>query len=206
LWTLPVDSDLGRRFLCGLAAASHAAYANRAAITTILRRIVRSALGDSSLALPLLFDCGHETIQRERHGDDWLWVHRHGASSARPPGVLTHDPVLAEIGQPVPIPGSMGSDSFIGVVRPGAGQTFHSVAHGAGRVLEKVRAAEVFDEGEIEDSVRRQGVRLYRYGADNIAGQAPASFKNVKGVVEAMVALDLVRPVARVRPIAVLKG
>jgi tRNA-splicing ligase RtcB len=156
--------------------------------------------------MPLVYDCGHETIQREYHDGEWLWVHRHGASSARPPGALAHDPVLEEYGQPVPIPGSMGADSYVAVARPAVAGTFHSVAHGAGRVLEKIRAAEAFTPAVIEDQVRAQGIRLYRYGSDNIAGQAPASFKDVHGVVAAMEALDLVRPVVRLRPVAVLKG
>jgi tRNA-splicing ligase RtcB len=206
LWTLPADSDLGQRLICGMAAACHAAFANRAAITWILRRTVREVLGDRSLRLPLVYDCGHETIQREQHGAEWLWVHRHGASSARPPGVLGHDPVLAAIGQPVPIPGNMGSDSYVGVAQPGVAGTFHSVAHGAGRVMEKVDAAEAFDPSEVEEGVRGRGVRLYRYGTDNIAGQAPASFKNVQRVVAAMESHDLIRAVVRLRPIAVLKG
>jgi len=63
-----------------------------------------------------------------------------------------------------------------------------------------------FDEAQIEADVRASGVRLYRYGSDNIAGQAPASFKDAAAVVAAMSAFDLIQPVARLRPIAVLKG
>ena len=206
LWTTSPDTDLGRRFVLAMTAASHAGFANRAAVTQILRRTVRTVLGDPSLALPLVYDCGHETIQREKHNGDWVWVHRHGASSARPPSMLAHDPVLAEVGQPVPIPGSLGTSSYVGVAQAGVAETFHSVAHGAGRVIEKVRAAERFDPQQVEHDVSMQGVRLYRYGADNIAGQAPASFKDVHSVVEAMTALNLIRPVVRLRPIAVLKG
>ena len=206
LWTASPDTELGRRFVLALAAASHAGFANRAAVTQILRRTVRTVLADPSLTLPLVYDCGHETIQREQHNGRWLWVHRHGASSARPPGTLAHDPVLAAHGQPVPIPGSMGTNSYVAVAQAGVAATFHSVAHGAGRVIEKIRAAEQFDPQEVESEVSRQGVRLYRYGADNIAGQAPVSFKNVHSVMNAMVKLNLIRPVVRLRPLAVLKG
>ncbi len=206
LWTASPDTGLGRRFVLALAAASHAGFANRAAVTQILRRTVRTVLSDPSLPLPLVYDCGHETIQREKHNGDWLWVHRHGASSARPPSMLAHDLVLTALGQPVPIPGSMGTSSYVAVAQAGVAGTFHSVAHGAGRVIEKVRAAEQFDPQQVENDVSMQGVRLYRYGADNIAGQAPVSFKNVHAVMEAMTALNLIRPVVRLRPVAVLKG
>ena len=206
LWTVPADSAMGRRYVAALAAATHAGFANRVALTQILRRAVRAVLGDASLTLPLIYDCGHESIQQEMHGGRPLWVHRHGASHALPPAQLAHDPVLGAIGQPVPIPGSMGSESYIGVTRPGAASTFHSVAHGAGRVMEKVHAAVRFDPVEVERDLGTVGVRLYRYGTDNIAGQAPASFKNVRRVVEAMTTFDLIRPVVRLRPLAVLKG
>jgi tRNA-splicing ligase RtcB len=206
LWAIPADSAIGGRFVAALSAATHAGFANRSVLTQILRRVVRTVLGDPSLVLPLVFDCGHESIQRETHAGESLWVHRHGASHALPASAFPADPVLGTVGQPVPVPGSMGSDSFIGVTRPGVAETFHSVAHGAGRVIEKVRAAERFDPAEVEREVRTGGVRLYRYGTDNIAGQAPRSFKDVRGVVEAMAAFDLIRPVVRLRPFAVLKG
>jgi tRNA-splicing ligase RtcB (3'-phosphate/5'-hydroxy nucleic acid ligase) len=205
LWTIRLDTDLGQRLLAALAAATHAAFANRATVTHLLRQTVREVLGNSTLRLPLVYDCGHETIQREAHQGEWVWVHRHGASHAVPPATLD-DPVLAEVGQPVPIPGSMGTDSFIGVAQAGVAQTFHSVAHGAGRVMEKATAAERFDAGQVEREVRNEGIRLYRYGKDNIAGQAPASFKDPRCVVDAMEAHDLVQPVVRLRPLAVLKG
>ena len=206
LWSVPVDSDLGRRYVCALAAASHAGYANRAAVTHILRRTLRAVLGDEGLNVNLLFDCGHETIQPEEHQGDVVWVHRHGASRALPASHLGHDPVLGDLGQPVPIPGCMGSPSYLGVAGAGAALSFCSVAHGAGRVMEKATAAEVYDPAQIESDLHDRGVRLYRYHADNIAGQAPASFKNVAHVMDAMTDLDLIRPVARLRPIAVLKG
>jgi len=206
LWTIPADSEAGRNFIAGMAAATHCGFFNRSALTMMLRHAVRDVLHDQSLPLPLIYDCGHESIQLEEHGGRKLWVHRHGASHARPASELTHDPVLADIGQPVPIPGNMGSASYIGVTRPGVAATFHSVAHGAGRVMEKVHAAEQFDPEQVERDLGTVGVRLYRYGTDNIAGQAPASFKNVRGVVEAMESFDLIRPVVRVRPLAVLKG
>jgi tRNA-splicing ligase RtcB len=206
LWTLPADSPLGRRYIAALAAAMHAGFANRAVLTHILRAAVRMVLDDPTLRLPLLYDCAHESIQREEHGGEAVWVHRHGASHAVPPAALAHDPVLAECGQPVPIPGSMGTDSYIAVTADGVGQTFNSVAHGAGRTLEKIDAAVQFDADQVTRDLGADGIRLYRYGTDNIAGQAPASFKDVRRVVEAMTAFQLIRPVVRLRPVAVLKG
>jgi tRNA-splicing ligase RtcB len=80
------------------------------------------------------------------------------------------------------------------------------VAHGAGRVLEKDRAAATFAEQAVEDDMAARGIRLYRYGEDEIGGQAPASFKNVHRVLDVMAELDMIRAVVRLRPLAVLKG
>jgi tRNA-splicing ligase RtcB len=97
-------------------------------------------------------------------------------------------------------------DSYVCLGRPGNESTFHALPHGAGRVLGKEASAERFDPTEVEAEIENRGVRLYRYGSDNIAGQAPWGFKNVAHVVDAMVAMDLGRPVVRVRPLAALKG
>jgi len=206
LWSVPVDSEFGQRYLGALAAASHAGFANRAIITDILRKTMREVFDDESLQLSLVYDTGHETIQREKFDDEWVWVHRHGASRALPAEELGDDPVLREIGQPVCIPGSMGTCSYLGVTRPGVQSTFHSVAHGAGRVMEKADAKKAYDASQVEEELEQQGIRLYRIGEDNIGGQAPAAFKNPHHVLEAMMDHDLVQPVARLKPIAVLKG
>jgi tRNA-splicing ligase RtcB len=100
----------------------------------------------------------------------------------------------------------MGSDSYLAVAAPGVVAAFCSLPHGAGRIVEKDQAAKEYDPQAVEALVRARGVRLYRYDADNIAGQSPESFKDVRRVVEAMSALRMMRPVARLSPVAVLKG
>jgi tRNA-splicing ligase RtcB len=206
LFGIPVDSELGRRYLACLTATLHTGFANRAAITELVRRALREVLGDSSLRLSLVGDSGHETIQPEVHGGRELWVHRHGASHALPPSPRVGDPALRDLGTPIPLAGCLGADSFICLGRPGNARTFHSAPHGAGRVLGKDESASRFDPDVVEADVRSRGVRLYRYHSDNIAGQAPWGFKNVSDVVQAMSSQDLLRPVVRVRPIAALKG
>ncbi|HEY3216875.1 MAG TPA: RtcB family protein [Candidatus Eisenbacteria bacterium] len=202
---LPVDSEEGTTFARAIAGASHFGFANRIAISAALRAALRTTLSDPSLELPLLFDCGHVSIKRERWNGEWLWVHRHGASRALPPSRWDGDPVFARIGQPVPIPGSMGHDSFIGVAAEGALEAYCSVNHGAGRQLDKPEAAARFTAAMVEDEMRSRNIRLYRYGSGDIAEQAPGAFKDISEVVRAMATLKLARPVARVTPVAVLK-
>ena len=206
LWSLPADSEDGRAFARAVSAASNFGFANRIAITEQLRAVVRGVLHDDSLELPLLVDCAHESIRPETWNGEQVWVHRHGGSRALPPSHCALHPVFSRTGQPVPIPGSMGDASYIGVASEGAVDAFCSVNHGAGRVMDKPEAQARFTGQGVEAEMREKRIRLYRYGAGDIAEQAPGSFKDVSRVVDAMREHDLARPVVRLRPLATLKG
>lgn len=194
------------KFARAISAASNFGFANRIAITERLRAAVRKTLRDESLPLPLLYDCAHVSIKLESWNGEKLWVHRHGGSRALPPSQMREHPVFSQTGQPVPVPGSMGHASYIGVAGEKTVDTFYSINHGAGRVLDKPEAVAQFTAAQVEKEMRDKNIRLYRYGADNIAEQAPSSFKDITRVIKAMAALSLARPVVRLRPVAVLKG
>jgi tRNA-splicing ligase RtcB len=210
IWSMPADSEEGVKYARAVSAASNFGFANRIALTEKLRAAMRKTLRDESLQMPLLYDCAHVSIKLEEWngatGAQKLWVHRHGASSALPPSRLASHPVFSKTGQPVPIPGSMGHHSFIGVADEKAIDTFYSVNHGAGRVMDKPEALARFTEQQVHNEMESKNIRLYRYGSDNIAEQAPSSFKDISQVIRAMMKLALARPVVRVRPVAVLKG
>jgi tRNA-splicing ligase RtcB len=207
IWSMPADSVEGVKYARAVSAASNFGFANRIALTEKLRAAMRKALCDESLQMPLLYDCAHVSIKLEEwNGGEKLWVHRHGASSALPPSRCAGHPVFSKTGQPVPIPGSMGHHSFIGVADENAVESFYSVNHGAGRVMDKPDALARFTEQQVHNEMEAKNIRLYRYGSDNIAEQAPGSFKDISQVIHAMSTLALARPVVRVRPVAVLKG
>ncbi|MEK7729027.1 MAG: RtcB family protein [candidate division KSB1 bacterium] len=206
IWSMPSASSIAKSYARAVAAASNFGFANRIAITAQVRAAVRKVLREASLRLPLLYDCAHVSIKLEEWRGEKLWIHRHGASRALPPSLCGEHPVFAHTGQPVPIPGSMGHASFIGVADEGASESFCSVNHGAGRVLDKPEAEAQFTAAEVEAEMRAKNIRLYRYGSDNIAEQAPSSFKDISQVIRAMQALRLAKPVVRLRPVAVLKG
>ena len=206
IWALPADSEDGRRFARAVSAASNFGFANRIAITEQLRAAARRTLHDPSLRLPLLVDCAHVSIKAERWNGEPLWVHRNGGSRALPPSALADHPRFASTGQPIPIPGSMGDASYIGVAAEGAVQTYHSVNHGAGRVLDKPEATARFSTADVQREMYEKGIRLYRYGAGDIAEQAPGSFKDISQVVQAMRAHSLATLVVRLKPLATLKG
>jgi tRNA-splicing ligase RtcB len=205
-WSVPADSEEGARFAAAVSAVSNFGFANRIAITEEIRTAVRRVLRDQSLSLPLLYDCSHVSIKREQWNGERLWIHRHGASRALPPSRLADHPVFSKTGQPVPIPGSMGHDSYIAVADEHAAAAFYSVNHGAGRVLDKPDAAARYTEDHVLREMHHKNIRLYRHGLDNIVEQAPGSFKDVSQVGRAVKALRLAQPVVRLRPVAVLKG
>jgi tRNA-splicing ligase RtcB len=205
-FAIPADSRPGQRFVRALYAASNYGFVNRIAITEALRNAVRTTFGEPNLEMPLLFDCSHVTIQEEEHCGERLWVHRHGANVALPPSRCADHPLFSRTGQPIPVPGSMGSDSFIGVGVEGNSATYHSANHGAGRVLDKPQAMERFTEQAVEAEMAARRIRLYRGGTMNIAEQAPGSFKDIRAVIEVMRSLRIAQPVVRVRPLATMKG
>jgi tRNA-splicing ligase RtcB len=100
----------------------------------------------------------------------------------------------------------MGDASYIGVAAEGAVQAYHSVNHGAGRVLDKPEATARYSTEDVQREMREKGIRLYRYGAGDIAEQAPGSFKDISRVVQAMQAHALATLVVRLKPLATLKG
>jgi tRNA-splicing ligase RtcB len=200
------DSEHALKYARALAAASNFGFANRIVITEKLRAAVRLVLHDQSLEMPLLYDCSHVSIQAEMWQGQKLWIHRHGASRALPPSQLREHPVFCRTGQPVPIPGSMGHASYVGVAGENSIAAFCSVNHGAGRTLDKCEALQRFTEAQVERELQDKNIRLYRYGSGRIAEQAPSSFKSISQVIAAMTALSLAVPVVRLRPLAVLKG
>jgi tRNA-splicing ligase RtcB len=205
-FTIPAESRQGRRFIQAIHAAANFGYVNRMAITEAVRNSVRTIFGDPNVQMPLLFDCSHVTIQQEEHAGENLWVHRHGANVAMPPSRCAEHPVFSRTGQPIPVPGSMGDDSYIGVGVEGNAATFHSANHGAGRVLDKPAAMAQYSEKSVEETMAARKIRLYRAGTMNIAEQAPQSFKNIDAVIDVMRSLHIAQPVVRVRPLATLKG
>jgi tRNA-splicing ligase RtcB len=206
LWGLPADSEDGRRFARAVSAASNFGFANRIAITERLREVARRTLHDTSLQLPLLVDCAHVSIKAEPWNGETLWLHRNGGSRALPPAALAGHPRFASTGQPIPIPGSMGAASYIGVAGDGAEHTYHSVNHGAGRVLDKPAASARYSGADVQREMQEKGIRLYRYGEGDIGEQAPGSFKDISQVIQAMRAHALATLVVRLQPLATLKG
>jgi tRNA-splicing ligase RtcB len=210
---VPAASAEGRAFLGAMGAAANFAYANRQAIAATVRRAFARALG-RDVGLPTVYDVSHNIAAAERPAGERLWVHRKGATRALPASRMRGTD-FAALGQPVLIPGSMGTASYVLVGAETAAESLFSVNHGAGRVMSRTAAAGKgrrgrrtgggrISEARFEQSMR--GVHLVC--PDRLAAreEAPDAYKDVDLVVETVVGAGLAEVVARLVPLAVLKG
>ncbi|WP_039889958.1 RtcB family protein [Mycobacterium xenopi] len=204
---VPVDSGEGRRYLGAMYAAANYARANRQILGRAASEVFLSVTGTG---LELVYDISHNLARIERHevaGDlvD-LCVHRKGATRALPPGHPELPTDLADVGQPVLIPGSMGTSSYVlaGVAGGGA---FHSTCHGAGRQLSRHQAARSVSQKVLRDQLeRQQGILVRGASRRGLVEEAPAAYKDVSEVVAVAEQAGLCRTVARLEPLGVVKG
>lgn len=202
----PVDSVEGQRYLAAMAAAANYGRANRQLLTHAARRaFAECGLGD----LRLVYDVSHNLAKLETHAVDGvprqLCVHRKGATRAFPPGHPDLPEPLRPVGQPVLVPGSMGTASYV-LIGVEAGHAFHSACHGAGRVLSRHAAVRRTQAGTLRRELAAAGVLVRGATSRGLAEEAPAAYKDVDEVVRACHLAHLADPVARLVPIGVVKG
>ena len=165
--------------------------------------------GRSPPRLDLLYDVSHNLAKLEHHDVNGerrlLCVHRKGATRALPPGHLDLPPDLRPFGQPVLIPGSMGTASHVLVGVDGGG-AFHSTCHGAGRTMSRHAATRRIRGGELREQLAAAGIAVRAHSDRGLAEEAPFSYKDVDEVVAVCEQAGLARRVARLRPVGVVKG
>jgi len=202
----PADSDEGRRYLGAMAAAANYARVNRQLLTEAARRVFRTEAGAH---LSLVYDVSHNLAKIETHEVDGgrrrLCVHRKGATRAFPPGHPELPEDLAGAGQPVLIPGTMGTASHVLAGVPG-GDAFHSTCHGAGRVMSRHRAARIVGGKQLRAALEADGVAVRPRSPKGLAEETPEAYKDVDAVVDASEGAGLCRKVARLVPLGVVKG
>ncbi len=203
----PVRSPEGEEYLAAMAAAANYGRANRQLLSVAARSAFQRAAGTDRL--DLLYDVSHNLAKLETHPVDGrprlLCVHRKGATRALPPGHPDVPPDLIGYGQPVLVPGSMGTASYVLVGERG-GEAFHSTCHGAGRSMSRTAARRRVSGGELRRQMAALGVEV-RAGSDRgLAEEAPFSYKDVDAVVETVERAGLARRVARLVPVGVVKG
>jgi tRNA-splicing ligase RtcB len=207
---VPIQSPEGQAYLSAMRASANFAWANRQAILHFLRGSFRKVLGDD-VHLSLIYDVCHNIAKRERHEINGqkreVLVHRKGATRAFPPGHREIPAAYRQIGQPVLIPGSMGTASWILVGAEGAmRETFGSVCHGAGRLLSRTAARKGRNAKEVLHQLEEKGIIARSETRDGILEEVPEAYKDVDEVIEVVHEAGLARKVARLRPMGVIKG
>jgi tRNA-splicing ligase RtcB len=208
---VPVQSKEGERYLAAMAAAANFAWANRHLLAQAARQAVAAALGTgvSQVGMAPVFDVAHNLAKIEEHQvgrrSRRLCVHRKGATRAFGPGHPALPADLRRVGQPVLIPGSMGTASWVlrGVRDNPA---FATSAHGAGRVMSRHAAKRTRNGREVMGDLEAEGIAVRPGSVSLLAEEAPFAYKDVDSVVEVCRRAGLAAPVARLRPIGVVKG
>jgi len=209
----PVSSPEGRDYIAAMAAAANYAFANRQVLAHLVRRSFEEVLAGRlrHWGLNQVYDVAHNIAKMELHDVDGtlteLLVHRKGATRAFPADHLELPEVYRSTGQPVLVPGSMGTASHVLVGTQSAMQeTFGSTCHGAGRMMSRHAALRLARGEQVRDDLLRQGIEVRTGSMRGLAEEAPHAYKDIDLVVDSVVGAGLARKVARLRPIAVIKG
>lgn len=206
LAALPIESEGGQAYLGAMACAVNYAFANRQIITHAVRQAFADVFqaDDKSLGLDVVYDVAHNIAKFEEHDGRQLLVHRKGATRALPPGHQHNPAIYKESGHPALLPGSMGTSSYIVVGKAGVTETFCSVNHGAGRMMSRGAARRKISAGQFHKSMGEVITNVGNYR--QILDEAPPAYKDIDRVVNVLSDIDLVAKVARVLPLAVVKG
>lgn len=209
----PIGSDEGTDYLAAMRAAANFGFTNRQVIMHWVRETFMKVLGISprELGMSLLYDVAHNIVKFEEHVVDGkqmtLAVHRKGATRAFPPGHKEIPQVYREIGQPVIIPGDMGTASYIlAGTDTGMAETFGSACHGAGRVMSRAAAVRAAKGRAIERELEDVGIIARYTGRDALKEEMPEAYKNIDQVVDVVHNAGIAKRVAKLKPLGVIKG
>ncbi|MBZ5563240.1 MAG: RtcB family protein [Acidobacteriia bacterium] len=207
---VPVHSKEGQEYLAAMRAAANFAWANRQGITHLTRQAFKRIFGEKE-ELRVVYDVCHNIAKLERHNvggrDRKVMVHRKGATRAFPAGRPEVPEPYKSCGQPVLIPGSMGTASYVLVGAEGAmRETFGTTCHGAGRVMSRTAARKSAYAQNAKQRLEDQGIIVRAETRDGITEEIPEAYKDVDVVIDVVHNAGLARRVARLRPIGVIKG
>jgi len=206
---VPFKSTEGQKYFAAMAAAANYAWANRQMIAYFVRKAWQNVLGKAT-PLIALYDVAHNIIKKEKYQINGkeieVAVHRKGATRAFPPGHPEIPLHYQSIGQPVLIPGSMGTASYVLVGVPTGEATFFSTCHGAGRTMSRHAALRTITGQTVINQLKSKGIIVKCQSQRGIAEEAPLAYKDIESVVEVVHQAGLSRKVARLVPLAVIKG
>lgn len=209
----PLDSDIGRSYLGAMAASANYAWANRQTLMVLAERAVAEAMGAPAdrLGFRLVYDVCHNIAKIETHDVEGrqvkLCVHRKGATRALPPGDDRIPARYRTVGQPVLVPGDMGTASYLLVgSASGEDHPFFSSCHGAGRVLSRSSALKKGQGRALIEELKRKGVTVMAKDRRTLAEEMPEAYKNVTEVVDVLHDARITTKVLEIKPVGVIKG
>ena len=207
----PLDSPEGQAYFGGMAASANYAWANRQVITHIVREIFVKRFEVEYEEMPLIYDVAHNVAKWEEHEVGGVrrkvCVHRKGATRAFGPGRAEIPQEFRAVGQPVIIPGSMGTSSYLLAGTNGAmTKTFGSTCHGAGRVKSRSSAKKSLTGDAVAAALLKDGIYVRAPNPAAIAEEAPDVYKPSSEVVKTVSDAGISRIAVRLRPLGVIKG
>jgi tRNA-splicing ligase RtcB len=209
----PIQSPEGQAYTGAMRAAANYAFANRQAIASLVRKSFEQCLAETGLPFHLrqVYDVAHNIGKYETHEVEGkrveVCVHRKGATRAFGPGHEEIPPDYREAGQPVLVPGSMGTASYVLAGTTGSmAQTFGSTCHGAGRTMSRTAAKKKVRGETLRDELTEAGIRIRAGSMAGLAEEAPLAYKQVEEVIRVVEGANIARAVARLEPVAVIKG
>ena len=205
----PIESELGKRYLGVMRAGINCAFANRQILTHLARGVFERFFPNTDI--DLLYDVSHNTCKEEMHETDGclrrLFVHRKGATRSFGPGSSDLPVDLADVGQPVLIGGSMGTESYVLVGDKRSEQAaLSSACHGAGRAMSRHQAARTWTGGSVKQELAERGIIVKSPSKRGLAEEAPGAYKDVGRIVRVAEDAGLARRVARLTPMICIKG
>jgi len=205
----PFNSPEGQRYFAAMASAANYAWANRYMIAHYVRKAWKQVLGEKE-KLELLYDVAHNIIKKEKYKIDGKEtegiVHRKGATRAFPPEHPEIPEKHRNIGQCILIPGSMGTASYVLVGTKEGEEAFFSTCHGSGRTMSRHEAMRRVSGQEVVKSLESKGIIVKCWSLRGIAEEAPIAYKDIENVVEVVHQAGLSKKVAKLIPLAVIKG
>ncbi len=209
----PIDSREGRLYFGAMVCAANYAWANRQAIAHWVREAFSQVLGlpVEQLGMTQVYDVAHNIAKFEEHEVNGkkmkLCVHRKGATRAFPPGHPALPAKYRDLGQPVLIPGDMGTSSYLLVgTETAAKETFGSACHGAGRVWSRTKALEETKHRNVAEELQAKGIMVMAASREVLREEVPDAYKDVDAVVDVCHRAGIARKVARMKPLGVVKG
>ncbi|CAB1084104.1 RNA-2',3'-PO4:RNA-5'-OH ligase [Olavius algarvensis Delta 1 endosymbiont] len=209
----PLSSPEGQDYLAAMQAAANYAFANRQVLTHHIRRSFEQVLAGNvnNHHIFQIYDIAHNMAKVETHEINGrrtkLCVHRKGATRAFGPGSAELPAVYRDIGQPVLVPGSMGTASWVlAGTRASMTQTFGSTCHGAGRTMSRKKAKKSVHGAGLREKLEAAGIHIRAGSLSGLAEEAPIAYKDVNRVVDVVHGAGIAKKVARLKPIAVIKG